>query len=87
MRHERPAGAYRGILDLVPAGWIVKRPEDHAADQGEPAFGQRRAENARVLGHEADGSQFDPVVSGVTALIEHARPGRVAGVVCEFHAP
>ncbi len=36
MRRQRLAGADGGIPDLIPFGGIVKRAEDHAADQLQP---------------------------------------------------
>ncbi len=87
MRDQRPAGAQRRVLDLAPLSGIVKGPEDDAADQREPALGERIAEDGGILGHEADRPELHADIAGGPGLVEHARPRRVAGIVGEFDAP
>ena len=67
---------------------LLKPAAVRAREEVVKAARAKRVSEARgILRHEADGPQLDAGISGGPALIENARPGRVARVVGEFHAP
>ena len=87
MRLERAGGAVGGVEHVVPGGRVVIGAEHHAADQLQPVFGQRLAEDCRVFRHIAHRPQLDPRVAGLGVLPQHLAPRRVARVAGEFDAP
>jgi hypothetical protein len=61
MRHQRLAGADRGVHHLVPLRRVVERAEHHAADQRQPFSRQRFAQDGGSSGMKPIGPSSIPL--------------------------
>ena len=66
---------------------IFQRFEDKAANQGKSAAFVLGGQELGLLGTKPDGTELDPLETGLGNLVEHPRPVRVGRIVAVEHTP
>ena len=76
MGRQRFAGADRAVHDILPSLGIMKRTENHAADQLLVIFCQGFGQNGGIFGHKADGAKLNARKARFSVLFEHCAANR-----------